>query len=94
MDDEKRRRQAREIAEARYGFRWHLAIYVIVNGGLVAIWAYAGGGFPWPLFPLFLWGLGLASHYVGAYRTGLGAGWIERETERILREQHRGKGGS
>jgi hypothetical protein len=27
-----RRRRAREVAEARYGFRWHLPIYVLVNG--------------------------------------------------------------
>ncbi len=30
------------IAEARYGFRWYLAIYIIVNLGLVAIWYYTG----------------------------------------------------
>ncbi len=49
--DDPRLRRAQMIAEARYGFRWHLAIYIIVNLGLVAIWYYAGAGFPWPLFP-------------------------------------------
>src|SRR2546422_5611619 len=49
--DDARLRRARMIAEARYGFRWHLAIYIIVNLGLVAIWYYTGAGFLWPLFP-------------------------------------------
>jgi len=66
------------IAEARYGFRWHLAIYIIVNLGLVAIWYYTGAGFPWPIFPILFWGLGLLGHYWGAYHT-TGGGWIERE---------------
>ncbi len=47
------------IAEARYGFRWHLAIYIIVNLGLVAIWYFTDAGFPWPLFPILFWGLGV-----------------------------------
>ncbi len=36
--DEDNTRRARQIAEARFGFRWHLAIYIIVNLALVAIW--------------------------------------------------------
>ncbi len=88
--EDERGSRAREIAEARYGFRWHLVIYVVVNLGLVLIWYFAGDGFPWPVFPLVFWGIGLASHYVGAYRTP-GKAWIDRETERILSEQG-GKG--
>ena len=77
------------IAEARYGFRWHLAIYIIVNLGLVAIWYYTGAGFPWPLFPTLFWGLGVLGHYWGAYHT-TGGGWIERETRRFcLRKRTR-----
>jgi hypothetical protein len=36
-NDEERKRRARQIAEARYGFLWHLPIYIIVNLVLVAI---------------------------------------------------------
>ena len=84
--DDARLRRARMIAEARYGFRWHLAIYIIVNLGLVAIWYYTGAGFPWPLFPILFWGLGVLGHYWGAYHTS-GGGWIERETQKILLEE-------
>jgi hypothetical protein len=84
--DDARLRRARMIAEARYGFRWHLAIYIIVNLGLVAIWYYTGAGFPWPIFPILFWGLGVLGHYWGAYHT-TGGGWIERETQKILQEE-------
>jgi len=74
------------IAEARYGFRWHLAIYIIVNLGLVAIWYYPGAGCPWPLFALLFWGLGVLGRYSCAYHTSRG-GWIERETQKLLLEE-------
>src|SRR5467141_925790 len=86
--DDARLRRARMIAEARYGFRWHLAIYIIVNLGLVAIWYYTGAGFPWPIFPILFWGLGVLGHYWGAYHT-TGGGWIERETQKILQEDEK-----
>lgn len=40
----------------------------------------------WPVFSIFFWGIGVVVHYVRAYRTG-GHGWIDQETERILRER-------
>lgn len=87
ISEETRKWQARELAVARYGFRWHLPIYVIVNAGLIGLWASSGGqGFFWPIFPLVFWGIGLVAHYVGAYRS-FGEAWIARETEKILHEQ-------
>jgi len=84
--DDERKRRARQQAEARYGFLWHLPIYVVVNLGLVAIWFYSGQGFFWPAFPIIFWGLGVFSHYVAAYRRP-GGSWINRETEKILKEE-------
>jgi hypothetical protein len=89
-DEEVRKRKARQIAEARYGFLWHLPVYIFVNLALVAIWYYSGAGFPWPIFPIFFWGLGVFAHYMSAYRSA-GGGWIERETEKILKEHESGK---
>ena len=42
MNEEEQRRRARELAEGRYGFRWHLGWYVAVNAGLVGIWFFTG----------------------------------------------------
>jgi len=80
------RTRARRIAEARYGFRWHALIYTFVNAGLVAIWFLTGEGFPWPIFPIVFWGIGLASHYMSAYHS-YGRDWVERETEKILQQE-------
>jgi len=50
-NDEERRKRARQIAEVRYGFLWHLPIYIIVNLGLVAIWYYSGAASRGRSFP-------------------------------------------
>lgn len=87
VDENDGLRRARELAQARYGFRWHLPVYLLVNGGFVLIWWYNGTeSFFWPVFPMLFWGIGLVAHYLGAYGT-MGRRWIERETERILREE-------
>lgn len=41
----------------------HLIVYIICNGVLVGINVISGGGFPWSIFPIILWGIGLALHY-------------------------------
>ena len=61
-----REREARQILKRRT-FYLHLAIYVAVQLMLVGIWALAGGGFPWFLFPLMGWGIGLVAHGASAF---------------------------
>ena len=58
----------RELDEPRMGFRIHLAVYIAVQLMLAATWALTSnwdGGipFPWFLFPLLGWGVGIAAHY-------------------------------
>ncbi len=44
-------------------FIQHLAVYVVVNLVLNLIWLFTTpGGFYWPMFPLFIWGIGIAFH--------------------------------
>jgi hypothetical protein len=60
------------LAEARRGFRIHAAVYALVNTGLITLnallWAFADVNFPWAIFPLVCWGIGLAFHYYYGYR--------------------------
>ena len=84
MSDEDMVRRARKAAEARYGFRIHFTIYILVNAGLTVLWYLTGAGFPWPLFPIIFWGIGVAANYMAAY--GMGEKWIEKETQKILKE--------
>ena len=51
----------------RKAFNAHLVPYLSVNGFLWMIWALTGHGFPWPLFPMGGWGIGLASHAAVAF---------------------------
>jgi hypothetical protein len=61
-----REREARQILKRRT-FYLHLAIYVAVQVMLIAIWALVGGGFPWFLFPLMGWGIGVVAHGASAF---------------------------
>jgi hypothetical protein len=47
--------------------RAHLGAFVIVNSGLAAIWAAAGFGYLWPVWPLIGWGMVLAGHAWAAH---------------------------
>jgi len=79
--DEDLRKKARKIAKEKSDFYIHLVIYIAVNAFLVAQWwAIAGPGtFPWFVFPLFGWGIGVAAHGISAFR---GEGYIEEQTEK------------
>ncbi|MGY1616185.1 2TM domain-containing protein [Geodermatophilus sp. SYSU D00691] len=60
------RTQAIRRLQRRRQFAEHLVAYCIVNGALWAVWLVialtAGATFPWPLFPMAGWGVGLAFH--------------------------------
>jgi hypothetical protein len=85
-------------AKARVGFQMHLRSYLIVNAGLWLIWSLTtfffqdsnanGLPFPWPLFPMLGWGIGLAMHYVSVYgRFGNQRDMAEREYQRLVDQQ-------
>jgi hypothetical protein len=49
-------------------FHVHLMVYLVINGGLVLLWALTGQGFFWPVFPILGWGIGLIFHAWDTYR--------------------------
>jgi len=59
----RRRRQERAARGNRASFRIHATVFVAVQLMLVVVWALTGAGYPWFLFPLFGWGIGLAAHF-------------------------------
>lgn len=82
--NEELRTKARKSAEAKVGFYIHLGVYATVNAFLVAIWWttewYAGiNMFPWFIFPLFGWGIGIVAHGIATFR---GTSYVQRMTER------------
>jgi|tagenome__1003787_1003787.scaffolds.fasta_scaffold20954352_2 class 3 adenylate cyclase len=57
---EPRSRRHRSGLEA--SVRIHLTTYLLVNAMLIAIWAAAGGGYFWPIWPILGWGIGVGCH--------------------------------
>ena len=45
----------------------HAILWAAVNLLLVVIWAVTGAGFPWFVFPLFGWLIGLVTHAAITY---------------------------
>lgn len=60
----KRDRVTRHVRSgAQTALRTHASVFVMVNLLLVIIWATTSAGYPWFLYPLFGWGIGLAAHW-------------------------------
>ena len=89
MSEEEIYRLARKRVEEKKGFRIHLAVYIGVNILLVIIWAATGAGFPWFVFPLGGWGIGILFHFLGVYvfsqQSERDRREIEKEAERLRR---------
>ena len=87
ISDEDLRKSARERLEARRGLVPHLLAYVLVNAGLIAIWALVGHGVIfWPGFVLAGWGIGVVMHFWAAYfQRPVTAADVDREMERLRR---------
>lgn len=73
---ERTERRERRHRTTRAVFGFHARTYVVVNLTLVALWGLGwwlrGASFPWVLYPIVGWGVGLAMHYVAvrpAFRT-------------------------
>lgn len=84
-----------KIAKKRAAFKQHLSTYVLVNLFLWAIWWFTSGqhgynrGMPWPVWPMLGWGLGLGFNYFDAYGSADKQSAIEREYDKLKREQQR-----
>ena len=89
MSEEEIYRLARKRVEEKKGFRIHLAVYIAVNIMLVIIWAVTGAEFPWFVFPLGGWGIGILFHFLGVYvfsqQGERDRREVEKEAERLRR---------
>jgi hypothetical protein len=69
MTDAFERAAQRELVDyQKLGFRVHLYVYLAVQALLVATWALTsrtdeGFGFPWFVFVILGWGIGLVAHF-------------------------------
>ncbi|MGA1872786.1 MAG: 2TM domain-containing protein [Thermoplasmatota archaeon] len=92
-DDEIEKRARKRVRKIR-DFYTHLVVYVIINAMLVGIWYLSGAGFPWFVFPLGGWGIGIFFHWYSVYIEDglLGKEWEDRKVAKIMdREKSRRK---
>jgi hypothetical protein len=75
----------------RREFIQHLVVYVVVNLVLTLIWLFTTpGGFYWPMFPLFVWGIGIVFHALDVFSPVFSSASpseekVEREMARLSR---------
>jgi hypothetical protein len=80
---------AREHVRAGTGLIIHATTFFIVNLALVVMWALTGHGYPWFVWLLLFWGIGVVTHAI-TYRIGPGSANEERAIEReVIRLQSR-----
>lgn len=88
-------RQAERRVRAKLGFYWHLAAYVLVNGLLIVIYLITGPvpgfySYPWFIWPMFGWGIGLLFHFLGTFVFGNVSS--EENRRRMIEEEMRRMG--
>ena len=91
MTEEELRKKAEKRVTQRTALLSHIGAYVVVNAFLVIIWALAGAGYPWFLWVMAGWGIGLAINIL-AYFTGRKGEaakdrMVQKEMEKIKEEQ-------
>ncbi len=83
--------EIRRRVEAKYDERnallIHFISYAAVNVLVWVIWLFQSGGFPWPLFVTFFWGIGMAGHFLDYYNKH--GGGAQKREERIQEEVQR-----
>ncbi|WGK64286.1 histidine kinase [Croceiramulus getboli] len=82
---DKRYARAKEQVEKMKGFYSHFAIYLFMC--VVFIWLnFRSGGFPWAIFPIAGWGLGVAGHAADTFNWNpiFDRDWEERKIREFM----------
>jgi hypothetical protein len=86
MNDEEIMKLARKRVDERVGLLVHVAMYVLVNTGILITWRLTSSSYPWFIWPLLGWGAGIVAHAL-TYWFGAssirGVKAIDREVQRL-----------
>jgi hypothetical protein len=87
-NDERLRDEAVQQIKRRREFWQDLVSYVIVNAGLIIVWAITGAGYFWPGWVLGGWGIGLLFHAWATFgQKPIQEEEIRREMDRLRRRE-------
>ena len=70
LNDQDVLRRVEKRVEQKLGFYIHLAVYILVNGLLIAIDLMSSPGTYWFIWPLIGWGIGLLFHGLSIFVFG------------------------
>jgi len=87
LSEEELREEIRLRVEEKLGFYIHLAVYSGINVMLFFIWWFTGG-FPWFVFPLLGWGIGLLGHFLQVFaHISVTDRLVENEYQKLIEKQ-------
>lgn len=83
---EKKYRLAKKRVEKLKAFYIHFGIYVICIPGFIYLNFLSEAGFPWAIFPILGWGIGIMSHASETfnYNPFFGKNWEERKIRELM----------
>jgi hypothetical protein len=83
---EKRYKQAKKRVENLKAFYIHFAIYLIFLPVFIYLNYISGTNFPWALFPIIGWGIGITGHAAETfnYNPFFGKNWEERKIRELM----------
>jgi len=80
-----------QLAQKRASFKRHIVIYLLVISFLWILWLLNGAHtygarVPWPVWPMFGWGIGIVSHYMSAYYN-TGRNSVQQEYDKLKNQR-------
>ena len=73
---------AKERVMQKRDFYSHLMVYIVVNAALIGIWYFTRSTYPWFIWPLAGWGIGLIFHGLDVFMFHRGSAWEQREIQK------------
>ncbi|WP_432410592.1 2TM domain-containing protein [Rasiella sp. SM2506] len=86
ITQETKLQQAQEHVEKLKGFYSHLSIYLLFIPIFIAVNYFGGSNFPWAIFPIVGWGIGITGHAFETYKWSpfFGKNWEERKIREFM----------
>ena len=86
ITEETKMHEAREHVKKLKDFYGHFTIYLLFVPIFIAINIIGGSNFPWAIFPILGWGIGVAGHASDTFNWNLffGKDWEKRKLEEFM----------
>ena len=79
-------KQAKEQVEKLKCFYSHLTVYLLFVPIFIGLNYFSGSNFPWAIFPIVGWGIGITGHAAETYNWNpfFGKNWEERKMKEFM----------